>query len=119
MANVRVFGYAGIVQIEQKLVKQFTGSSVFMRQEPYLWAQKLVLNGAVPVETIVQADDKATLVIVELDNDVAVRYEINPGGPAPSTGHRDASTNSPRAVGDVPFQWFKGATISFVDAASV
>lgn len=118
MAAVRVFGYAGIVQIEQKLVKQFTGSGVFMRQEPYLWAVKLVLNGAVPVEMTVQPDDKATCVVVECEDNSGVRYELNPGGPT-GTGHRAASTNSPKLTGIDLFQWFKGATMSFVDSASV
>lgn len=118
MANVRLIGYSGIVQIEQRLVKQFTGHGVFMRQEPPLWRQKLVLNGATPVESVVQANDKATLVIIEVDDGTTVRYEINPGGPGASN-HVDASTNSPRMTGDNPVQWFAGATVSFVDAASV
>lgn len=115
MADVRVFGYAGIVQIEQKLVKQFSGSSVFMRQEPYLWGQKITLNGATAVETVVQANDKATMVVIEVPDNVVVRYELNPNGPAGSS-HRAASTNSPRLVGDNVFQWFSGATLSFIDA---
>lgn len=118
MAAVRIFGYAGIVQIEQKLVKQFNSSSVFMRQEPSLWAQKLTLNGATPVEMTVQPNDTATMVIVEVDDSVSVRYELNPGGVL-GTGHRNASTNSPRLSGIDAFQWFKGATLSFVDASAV
>lgn len=118
MASVRVFAYAGIVQIEQKLVKQFNSSGVFMRQERYLWAQKLPLNGATPVETTVQPNDTATLVIIEVDDGTTVRYELNPGGPL-SAGHVAASTNSPRLSGIDAFQWFRGATISFVDANSV
>jgi hypothetical protein len=118
MASVRVYGYPGIVQIEQRLVKQFNSSSVFMRCEPYLWAQKLTLNGATPVEMTVQPNDTATMVIVEVDDNQAVRYELNPGGPLASS-HRNASTNSPRLSGIDAFQWFKGATLSFVDASSV
>lgn len=118
MANVRIFGYAAIVQIEQRLVKQYTAHGVFMRQEPYLWSQKLVLNGATPVESAVQANDTATLVVIECDDNSQIRYEVNPGGPL-GTGHRDASTNSPKLVGENVFQWFRGATISVVDAASV
>jgi hypothetical protein len=118
MANVRIFGYPGIAQIQQMLVKQFTGHGVFVRQEPYLWSQNLVLNGATPVESVVQANDVATIVVIEVDDATAVRYELNPGGPT-GTGHRAASTNSPKLTGENVFQWFKGATISFVDAASV
>lgn len=120
MAKVRVFGYAAIVQIQQSLVKQFTGHGVFMRQEPYLWSQVLDLAGATPVETTVNAVgvDIGNFVVVEVDDDTQVRYELNPGGPT-GTGHRAASTNSPKGVGEFPLQWFKGATISFVDAAAV
>lgn len=118
MANVRCFGYAGIVQIEQKLVKQFNSSGVFMRQEPPLWRQKLTLLGATPVEMTVNSNDTATVVIIEVDDGTTVRYEVNPGGPL-GTGHVNASTNSPRLSGIDAFQWFRGATISFVDAGAV
>lgn len=118
MANVRVFGYAGIVQIEKRLVKQYTGAGVFMRQEPYLWSQKIALNGATPVASAVQANDQASMIVIEVDDNTAVRYELNPNGPAASNA-RAASTNSPKLVGENVFQWFAGATLSFVDAASV
>lgn len=118
MANVRLIGYAGMVQIPANLLKQYTAEGVFVRQEPPLWRQKIALNGATAVESVVQADDKAKIVIVEVDDNVAVRYEVNPGGPL-GTGHRVADTNSPRMVGDNPLQWFTGATVSFVDASSV
>ena len=119
MANVRIFGYASTVQLQQALVKHYNADSVFVRQEQYLWSQKLTLNGATPVESVVQPDDRATFVIVEVDDGVAVRYEVNPNGPAPATSHRDASTMSPKLTGEAPFQWFAGATMSFVDASAV
>jgi hypothetical protein len=119
MANVRIFGYAGTVQLQQNMVRHYNSDSAFVRQEQYLWSQKLALNGATPVESDVQADDKATFVVVEVDDNVAVRYEVNPNGPAPASTHRDASTNSPKLQGEAPFQWFAGATMSFVDASTV
>jgi 3-hydroxyisobutyrate dehydrogenase-like beta-hydroxyacid dehydrogenase len=118
MANVRLIGYGGMVQIQANLLKQFTGEGVFVRQEPPLWRQKLTLTGAVAVESVVQAGDKAKIVIIEVDDDTVVRYEVNPGGPV-GAGHRTADTNSPRMVGDNVIQWFDGATVSFVDAAAV
>ena len=114
MANVRLFGYAGMVQIPANLLKQYTGEGVFVRQEPPLWRQNLVLNGATPVESVVQADDRAKIVVIEVDDDTAVRYEVNPNGPL-ATNHVDASANSPRMVGDNIIQWFSGATVSFVE----
>lgn len=118
MANVRIIAYSGIVQIEQRLLKFANSDSVFMRQEPYLWSQKLTLNGATPVPSVVQPNDTATMVVIEVDDGVAIRYEINPNGPL-ATGARAASTLSPRLYGEAPFQWFSGATISIVDASAV
>lgn len=118
MANVRLHGYAGMVQIPANLLKQYTSEGVMVRQEPKLWSVKLPLNGATPVESAVQADDKAKIVVIEVDDNTAVRYEVNPGGPT-ATNHVAASTNSPHMVGDNVIQWFAGATVSFVDAASV
>lgn len=119
MANVRLFGYAGTVQLQQNMLKHFNSDSAFVRQERYLWAQKLTLNGASPVDSVVQANDKATFVVVEVDDNVAVRYEVCPNGPAPASTYVAASTNSPKLQGEAPFQWFAGATMSFVDASAV
>lgn len=118
MASVRIFGYAGIIQIRQVLVKQFSSDAVFARQEPYLWSQVLPLNGATPVEMTVAPNDSATMAVIEVPNGVAVRYEYNPNGPLASN-HRAAGNASPRMVGDNVFPWVAGATISFVDAATL
>lgn len=115
MANVRIFGYSGVVQIEQRLLKFFNSDSQFVRQEPVLWRQKLVLNGATPVESVVQPNDTAVFVVVEVDANVAVRYEVHPNGPIVTA--RPADSFSPRLAGENLFQWFNGATMSFIDAA--
>lgn len=116
MANVRVFGYKSIVQLQQSGLKHFNSDSVFVREEPYLWASgPLPLSGA-PVDTDVQADDQATMIVIEVDDGAACRYELNPNGPGKSTT-RVASTNSPKLSGENVFQWFPGATLSFIDAA--
>jgi hypothetical protein len=115
MANVRLFGYSGIVQLEQRLLKQFNSDSTFVRQEPYLWASgPIALNGATPVASTVQPSDDATFVVVEVDTGAAVRYELNPNGPTAANA-RSASANSPKLTGENLFQWFRGATMSFVD----
>lgn len=114
MADVRIFGYSGIVQLEKRLQKQFSSDSAMMRQEPRLWSVKLTLTGATPVAMPAQANDMATVVFVEVDDNVAVRYEINPPG-----SNVQASTLSPKLQGEQPFQWFKGATMNFVDASAV
>jgi len=117
MANVRITGYAGIVQIEQRMLKFHNSDSAFVRMEPPIWRQKLALNGATPVQSMVQPNDTATVVFVEVDDNMAVRYEVQPNGPVATA--RAADTLSPRLQGEAPFQWFAGATMSFVDAASV
>lgn len=118
MANVRVFGYSGIVQIEQRMLKFANSDSVFMTQEPALWRQKLALNGATPVVSVVQPGDTATMIVIEVDDNTAIRYEIQPNGPLAATA-RAADTFSRKMTGVNVFQWFAGATISIVDAASV
>jgi len=118
MANCRIFGYSGIVQLEQRLLKFASSESVFCRQEPYLWSQKLALNGATPVPSAVQANDTATMVVIEVDDNVAIRYEINFNGPTATTA-RAAGTLSPKLQGENVFQWVTGATISVVDASAV
>jgi len=118
MPNVRLFGYSGIVQLEQRLLKSFNSDSTFVRQEPYLWASgPIALNGATPVPTTVQPNDNATFVVVEVDDGAQVRYELNPNGPLAANA-RNASASSPRLQGENIFQWFKGATMSFVDKAA-
>lgn len=117
MANVRIYGYSGIVQIEQRMLKFANADSVFLRQEPCIWRQKLALNGATAVTTVVQPNDVATMIVIEVDDGTKVRYEIQPNGPI--SGARAADTFSPPLAGENVFQWFSGATVSFVDASSV
>lgn len=117
MANVRIYGYSGIVQIEQRMLKFANADSVFLRQEPCIWRQKLALTGATPVVSAVQPNDVATMIVIEVDDGTKVRYEIQPNGPI--VGARAADTFSPPLAGENVFQWFSGATVSFVDASSV
>lgn len=118
MANVRVHAYSSIVQLEQSGIKFANADSVFVRAEPQLWSQKITLNGATAVSTTVQADDRAKLVVIEVDDNTQVRYQLNPNGPLASNA-KDASTLSPKLAGENVFQWFAGATISFVDSSAV
>ena len=118
MANVRLIAYRSIVQLEQSGLKFHNSDSVFCREEPYIWSQKITLNGATPVSSAVQGNDTAKFVVVEVDDNTQVRYELNPNGPNASTT-RQASTMSPKLAGENVFQWFAGATMSFADAAAV
>ncbi len=118
MASVRIIGYAAIVQIEQAGLKFANSDSVFVRQEPPIWRQKLTLNGGTAVQSTVQPNDTAKIVVIEVDDNTQIRYEIQPNGPGASTA-RTADTLSPKLAGENIFQWFAGATISVVDAAAV
>lgn len=114
--KIRVFGYAGTVQLEQRMLKSNNAESVFVAQEPYEWSVVLVLNGATPVQMPVQANDKATLIRIEVPDSKTIRYEIQPNGPIPTA--RVAGDGSPRLSGVDLFQWFSGATVSIIDAAN-
>lgn len=118
MSKVRIFGYSGTKQLAQGVPRHFNSDSVFVREEPYLWSQVITLNGATPVESQVQPNDTAKILVIEVPDSVTVRYEINPNGPAPATTHRDAGDGSPRLNGIDLFEWFRGATVSFVDGAN-
>lgn len=117
MPNVRVWGYKSIVQIEQSGLKFHNADSVFLREEPYLWASgPLALNGLTPVPMPVQANDQARFIVIEVDDGAAARFELNPNGPLASNA-RVASTNSPRLSGEQVLNWYVGASLSFIDAS--
>src|SRR5258708_6988215 len=112
--NVRVFGLRGIKQIPQLLVRQYNSDSVFMFEEPYAWASGPISVSSVAISTPAQDPDLATFVRIEIPDNQAIRYEINPPGRAVAAG-----TNSPRITGSDQFAWGKGWTISIVDAANL
>ncbi len=116
--NVRVFGYAGIRQIEQLMPKQYTADTVFVNEEPCLWDQILSASGvAVSSSVVALVPDRTTIVFVEVPDGQQVRYEVQPQGPT-GTGVRTAGTHSRRGSGTFPLAWNPGYTLSVVDAAS-
>jgi hypothetical protein len=119
MANfsVRIFGYSGLRQVPVKNPTQFTVDSVSLLDEPYLWSQVIAVTG-VAAESAVQANDMATILRIEVPDDQAVRFEINPNGPGTAT-HRTAGNASPKLTGNDQFAWFQGATVSLIDASGL
>lgn len=117
--SVRIFGYRGIVQIHQRLVKQYSSDSVFVLDEPYLWSQFLAVQagGAALSSGVQPPPDKSTVLRIEVPDNQQIRYEINPNGPGASNA-RIAGIQSPRLSGFDQFQWGPGYTISICDAAS-
>lgn len=116
--NVRIFGYRGIVQIHQALVKQFSSDSVFVLEEPYLWTQLLAVpvGGGAVASAPVAAPDQTTILRIEIPDNQQIRYEINPNGPS-AVGARISGNGSPRLSGFDQFQWGAGYTLSICDAS--
>lgn len=117
--NVRIFGYRGVVQVEQRMVKQNTSDTVFLMDDPYEWSQVLnVPGGAGVVASQVNAlPDLATIVYVQCPPGQRVRYEVNPQGPNAATS-RVAGNASPEGNGWFQLPYSKGMTFSFVDATA-
>lgn len=106
MPAVRVFGF---------LLMPPAG----LHEGDYLWASgPIELDGKNPVTFPVQPSDRATMVVVEVDDGAAVRYELNPNGNG-AINARVASERSPKLTGRHRFQWSNGAQIVFVDADAV
>lgn len=116
--NVRIHTYRGIVQIQQRMVKQFNSDSVFLLDEPYIAAQVLAVptgGGAVSSAVFATPDDSQILRI-EVPDGQQIRYEVNATGPLLNA--RVAGNTSPRLSGFDNFMWGKGYSISVCDASS-
>lgn len=116
--SVRIFAYQGIVQVHQRLVKQYSSDSVFLLDEPYLWQQLLAVptGGAAVSSTVQPAPDNSTILRIEVPDQQQIRYEICPSGPTASNA-RVAGNLSPRLSGFDQFPWGKGYSLSICDAA--
>lgn len=111
--NVRIFGYRGTRTVKKHLSVEFSSDSLQVLDEPYLWKQLLVADVAA-VSSSAEIDDKATVLVVEIPDDQAIRYEINyPGRGAV------AVEGSPRLSGTQQLHWGAGFTISIIDAAAL
>lgn len=116
--NVRLFTYQGIVQIHQRLVKQYSADSVFLLDEPYLASQLIAITAINTAysSAVIAAPDKSTVLRIEVPDGQQIRYEINPNGPLASNA-RIAGNSSPRLSGFDQFAWGAGYSISIADAS--
>lgn len=115
--KIRVHAYAGLKQIFQNSGMQFSSDSVKMLQEPYLWSQTLVSNGATPVKLAPNAMTGVTCIRIEVEDAQAIRYEVNP---SPGTAsERAAGADSPKLTGIDIFDFHPSWGFQFVDAAAV
>lgn len=111
--NVRIQAYKGVVTAPLNQVRQQSSDSVLLLSQPYLSAQKLPSNGAVPVAAA--ASPKGTkLLRVEVDDGDTIRYELEPNG-----NGNQAGTNSPSLSGINIIDCGEGWVFNFVDAAAV
>lgn len=128
MANIRIFGYRGTVQIQQSMVKQYNADSVFVADEPCLWSAVAASNGAVPVNVGANlgsvavggtggAADIAQLLGVEIPDGFQIRYELQLNG-ALASNARTVGNWSRRMAGFDFIPWQPGANFQFCDAAS-
>jgi len=117
--NVRIFGYAGIEQIEQNHPKQYTADTVFVPTEPCLWSQVVSVaegTGAVSTSAVVAAPDRTRVICVEVPNGKQIRYEVQPQGPT-APGARVAGNASRGMSGFSTLLWNPGYTLSIADLA--
>lgn len=117
--NCRIFTYRGIVQIQQRLVKQFNSDSVFVLDEPYISSQVLAVpgGGGAVSSTVFALPDDSQILRIEVPDGQQIRYEINPNGPLASNA-RVAGNTSPRLSGFDNFAWGKGYSLSCCDASA-
>lgn len=111
--NVRIFGYRGITQLPSALPKEFHSDSVQVLSEPYEFSQKLTSNGATPVPSAADASVATKILMVEVADGNAIRYEIGP-----SSIIRTPGDTSPRLAGINQFEFSPGWLFKFVDAAN-
>lgn len=111
--NCRTFGYAGIAQIQHINAKQFSSDSLFVLEEPYLWKQMLLVNGANPPVFSPQKPDRSTLLRIEVPPNCMIRYEVLPPGRVATVG-----ADSPSLTGKDQFFWGEGWGLSIADAAA-
>lgn len=116
--NVRVITYRGIRQTAEVLPKRYSSDSVFLRDEPYGSSQIVVVSSVANSSAPPVGETGVGLMVLEVPDGQAVRYEVNPQGAAGS-GARVASTLSPKAAGTQVFHWNAGASISLIDAAGL
>lgn len=119
--NVRIYGYRGIIQVRQTMLKQFGSDSVFLLTDPYEFVQRLSVDdsgGGAAVSSAVQAaPDLSEILYVQVPSQKNIRYEVNPNGPSASNA-RVAGINSPMLTGWQLLPWGAGYSLSIADAAA-
>ena len=118
--NVRLYGHGGLKQMKVLQSHQFASDAIYQLDQPYLWNQTLVTNGATAVSSTPatlpagQTLDATDILRIEIPDGCAIRYEVNP--PTRSVA---ASVNSPLIEGKVQIKFGQGWTISIIDASAV
>lgn len=93
---------------------QFTGDTVYALEEPYEWSQVISINADVMTPPFASvANDKSKILVIEVPDNAAIRYEINPPGRSVVAGDQ-----SRKMFGVDLFPWSVGFSITIVDAAN-
>ena len=75
------------------------GDTVYALEEPYVWSQKINVNGDIMTPAFVpQVNDKAHILFIEVPKNSVIRYEINPPSRAVQAGRPEHSMPAPPAV---------------------
>jgi hypothetical protein len=119
--SVRVYGYSGLAQMHVSHMRQYNSQSVFLAEEPPVWSQVAVSNGATPVAIVANllpgVTDTARVLGIEVPDGQQIRYELQILGPLASNA-RTPGNLSRRMSGFDFIAWSPGATFSFCDAAN-
>ena len=115
--NVRIFAFRGMQELLKVSPRQFTADSVYQLIYPYEFAQVISVSAvAASSSPVADANPSAAVNIlrVEVPDQAAVRYEINP----PSR-NVVAGNSSPIQSGIQQYYFRGGWTISLIDAAGL
>lgn len=111
--NVRVFGHEGLSQMQLIRPQQHSEDSVFQLTQPYKFSE-VISVGATAVSSAANNTPNVTILRVEVPDQQAVRYEINPPSRSVAAGN-----SSPILSGHDQFVFQPGWTISLIDAAGL
>ncbi|HSV24362.1 MAG TPA: hypothetical protein VLJ17_15205 [Xanthobacteraceae bacterium] len=114
--SVRIYGHTGLEQLVMPTPRQFTGDTVFVLVQPYVFQENLTA-GAVAVSSTSNSDSRVRLLRIEVQDGGAIRYEINP--PNREGGVVVANVNSPILSGHDNFYFRQGWSLSVIDASTV
>lgn len=116
--NVRVFGYR-VAALRRQFMRE--EMAVFVPEEPPVWSVASVSNGVEPVEVSFPGvgPDNAQMIGIEVPEGHAIRYELQPFGPAGKQARKPGNASRRMGTGLAFMEWSEGSSFSFVDAVDL